>query len=352
MMNVLKKIGYSIAKIEKYPEMAAEGTNKAILHLSIFALITAIIYCSAMIYGMYQSYQEITNYIDENFPEFSYSDRILSVEGEKPKIIDNQEGEISKVIIDDTDKTDEEIEKYKNDIREKGDGLLLLKNKLIIVSNSDNGGDTTLNYRDLETQFGINQTSKSELIDFFRSNKSFSFFLKSFVTLLVLNFIAELIALAMHSLMIALLGYVVAILLKVKMRLKAIFNMAAYAFTLSSILQTVYLIVSMSTGYKIDLFNIMYIGVASIYLIAAIFLTRIDLMKTQEELTRIKDVQEEVKEQLKKEEEKKEKEKKEENKKGKEEENTDEKKEKVNKKKENKKKQKKEQDGEPEGSSV
>ena len=35
----------------------------------------------------------------------------------------------------------------------------------------------------------------------------------------------------------------------------------------------------------------MYITIAIIYLVAAIFLTRIDLMKIQEELTKVKKVQ-------------------------------------------------------------
>ena len=51
-----KKLWNSITKIEKYPEMAAQGLGKAFTYICKVVAILAIILCLGMIYQAYQMY--------------------------------------------------------------------------------------------------------------------------------------------------------------------------------------------------------------------------------------------------------------------------------------------------------
>ena len=345
-MKFFKKVGYSIGKIEKYAEMATDGVKSALLYLAGITVILTVVFCLGSVYRTHQSVQKVAEYIENEIPEFSYKDGNLSMEGDQHLTIENEEMGFDKIIIDVQDKTDEEIEQYKNTIKESGNGILILKDKVQIIGGSDNG-EVTYVLKDIATQLGMNEFSKADVINYLRGNGIYNVYLNMFLMMFVYAFIMYFIEAIWVAVIIAVVGYVSAIILKTRMRYKAIFNMAVYAMTLSIILQTIYLGVNTFTQFTITYFDIMYIGVAFIYLISAIFLTRIDLSKQQEELTKVEEAQKEVKKEIE-EKENKEKEEKEKE--------TDDKKEKEKKKKtENKSKRKQtgtEQGGEPEGSNV
>ena len=146
-----------------------------------------------------------------------------------------------------------------------------------------------------------------------------------------------------YAIIIGIVGYFTMWMLKMKMRFVAVFNMAIYALTLSTILNILYLIINMLFNFTIGYFSIMYITVATIYLLAAIFILKTDLMKKQEEVMKIVEAQQIVKKELE-EQEKEDKKEKEERKK---EDKKEEKKDEETKKEENKGNVK---NDEPEGS--
>ena len=342
MKKFFKKIGYSIGRIEKYSEMATDGTKSAIKYIAGVLVLITLIASLGSVYTTYQSLQEVANYIEENIPEFTYKDGKLTVEGEQPLIKDN-------LIMDVNDKTDEEITEYKNKIREKGNGVLVLKDEMMLVyAQSEDVSIYPLS--EFAAQFQMQEIKKSDVLNYMRGSQMFGVYVGMFVTMFLTLLISNIANALCIALVLAAVGYVVALLLKVKMRYKAIFNMAIYALTLSVILQTIYVAINIFTTFSITYFDIMYIAVAFIYLVAAIFLTRIDLIKTQEELTKVKEVQKEVKEEMKEQEEEKEKEKEKQNKDNKKEDKNVKKE--PNKKKKNKKQRKEENGGEPEGSNV
>ena len=65
------------------------------------------------------------------------------------------------------------------------------------------------------------------------------------------------------------------------MRYAAIFNMSVYAISLSVLLNTVYIAINIFTNFEIKYFQVMYIAVAAIYLIAAIFIIKSEFIKKQ-----------------------------------------------------------------------
>ena len=126
----------------------------------------------------------------------------------------------------------------------------------------------------------------------------------------------------------------------IKMRYVAIFNMSVYALTLSTILNMLYIAVNTFIPFTMEYFQVMYVAVAVIYLVAAILILKTEFIKKQFELMKIAEAEKIIKkeQQEKEKEEKEQQEKEDRKKKDKEEEK---------KKKENKKEEK--GNNEPEG---
>ncbi len=344
MKKFFNKVKYSIGKIEKYPEMATEGTKAAIKYIAGVLILITIITCLGSIYQTYQSLQEVSQYIKDNVPEFTYKEGALSIEGEQPVIKDN-------LIIDTNDKTDEELQEYKNKLKENGYGFIVLKDKMLLV-NEGSEDATEYPLSNIAEQINKEEIKKSDLIEYIDGQGMLSTYIGMFFIMffsVLVGYLADALCVA---LVLAAVGYIVALLLKVKMRYKAIFNMALYALTLSTLLKTIYVVIRIFTTFTITYFDVMYAAVAFIYLVAAIFLTRIDLIKTQEELTKVKEVQKEVHDEIEEQKEKEKEEKDKENKDNKEDKEKNKKGKESKKEKKEVSKRQKQNGGEPEGSNV
>ena len=99
-INFFKKVWYSITKFEKYPEMATEGLGRALKYLTMMcAFITVFMTISSFI-EMKKVVFNLSEYIEQNIPEFSYEDGQIQMDTEEPIIIDNiQYDGINRIII-------------------------------------------------------------------------------------------------------------------------------------------------------------------------------------------------------------------------------------------------------------
>ena len=118
-INFFKKVWYSITKFEKYPEMATEGLGRALKYLAMMcAFITVFMTISSFI-EMKKVVFNLSEYIEQNIPEFSYEDGQIQMDTEEPIIIDNiQYDGINRIIINPLLESDEEKEKAKKDMEE------------------------------------------------------------------------------------------------------------------------------------------------------------------------------------------------------------------------------------------
>ena len=338
-MNFFKKVGYSITKIEKYPVMATEGTWRAIKYLAGLIIILAIVFSLGAVYNINKSVQNVANFIESDIPEFSFKEGSLKIDGEQPVVIEKEKSGFDKIIIETKeDITEEKINEYKQEIEDKGNGILFLKDQAIIINRAYNQ-ESTYHYSDILSQAQIpTEFTKGDFLNYVRGNDMYGIYLGMFVMLFMYSFIWFLIDALWYIVILAALGYLVAVLLRVKMRYRAVFNMAVYSLTLSTLLNVVYNIVRIFTTFEVTYFQVMYLAVAFIYLIAAIFITR------------IKEVQKEVKKQMDQENEKKKEEEKDKTKDNKDK-SKDETKDKETKKRKTKD-NKDGEEGEPEGSNV
>lgn len=290
-----KKVWYSIDKIEKYSELSAEGFGKAIKYLVILMVILSIISSVVTVYRTSLETKNIAQYINENSPEFTYNDGTLQVDSEE--VVKNDSSNYEKVIIDTKTDSEEQINQYINQIRDEENAIIILKNKLILKETGIEG-TVEYNYKDLFEKMGITELNKQQLVDYLTSSNMMSLYLNLFLALFIYAFIMYFINTLLYIVTISVVGYLATLILKLKIRYVAIFNMAVYAVTLPTILNMIYLIVNAFYTYTISYFDIMYVLVATIYEMAAIFMLKSEFNKKQGEVQKIVEVEKEVKEEM------------------------------------------------------
>lgn len=338
-----KKIWYSINKIEKYPELSAEGLGRAIIYLMTLVLIIGAISSFATVYRTSLKVKEVAKYIDEKIPELTYKEDTLQV-GAEEAIIDENEN-FGKIIVDTKTDDEQQINQYIEETSDEENAVIILKNKLMLKQSGTNG-TTDYSYKDLFGQMGITEFNKQSLLDYLNGNGIMNLYFSLFASLLIYSFVIYLINLLFYIIIISIFGYLATMILKLKIRYVAIFNMAIYAITLPALLNIIYIAINAFYPYQISYFEVLYALIASIYIMAAIFILKTEFNKKQGEVQKIVEVEKQIKEENK-EENKEEKREKPESKKDKK------KKEEQNKEEQNKEQEEKDNDGEePEGSNA
>lgn len=338
--NFFKKVWYSITKIEKYPDMASDGLGTAIGYLAKIVVFIAIVLCLGMMFQTYGLVKKGVSYLQNEFPEFSYKDGILNIESENEMRIESENSILGKTIIDTKATEEEKINQYINEVNEEGEGIIILKDK-IIVKNSAIVGTISYSYKETFEPMDITEFTKQDVINYANSNQIVTLYVSIFCTIFIYAFIMYLLTTLSNAIMLSVFGYITTVLARIKMRYVAIFNMSAYALTLSTILNMLYIAINIFIPFNMEYFQVMYVAVAAIYLVAAILILKTEVMKQQVELMKIAEAEEIIKKEMQ-EKERQEKEKKEK-----------EERRKKDKKEEKKEKNKKDDLGsEPEGSNA
>ncbi len=330
-IGFLKKIWNSITKIEKYPDMAAEGIGRAFTYICKIVALLAIVLCLGMMYQMHQILKEGVEYLQNEFPDFSYQDGMLDVSTEKRLTISEDDSYVGRTIIDTKTEEEEIINQYINEVTKAGSGTIVLKDK-VILKNRAIAGTINYSYKEALESMGIKEFTKQTVIDYANSSQIITLYVSFFITIFIYSFVMYLITTLSNAIFLSIFGYLATWTARIKMRFLAVFNMSIYALTLSIFLNMLYIAINIFIDFNMEYFQVMYISVAAIYLVAAIFLLKTEFMKQQAELMKIAEAQEIVRREIQEQEEKEKRE--------------QEKKERQKKDKEEKKKEEKEDGGE------
>lgn len=308
------KVWNSISKIEKYPDMAAEGLKTALKYLVKIVAVLTVLVCLGIVYQTNNLIHKGVDYLKNEFPEFSYKDGKLEVLADSEIKTSVGEKYIGKVIVD--AKTEEEsiINKYINEITGEGEGIIILKDR-IIIKNSAVVGTISYMYKDAFEQMGIKEFSKQDVIDYANSSQILTLYLSIFLTIFIYSFIMYFLTTISNVVLLSIFGYITTLLARIKIRYVAIFNMSIYAITLSVILNMLYIGINIFVPFSMEYFQVMYIAVAAIYLVAAILILKTEFIKKQMELMKIQEAEKIIKKELEEDKEQEEKNKKQEDKK-------------------------------------
>lgn len=304
-----KKLTISIKDFEKYPELAASDLKTTIIYIikliAIFTAVVAIIF----MYDISKQVKKFRNYIENEISEISYEDGILQISNNEPIIIENEESLFNKVIIDTSEVEKQKENEYVEKMEESTNAILVLKDKIMLKAGVSNG-IVSYSFSEISQMYGIESFDKSYILEQFSGNNIINLYTIIFMVAYFYLFIIYFVNMLSNILLLAAIGYFIAVLLRVRLRYSAMCNMAAYSLTLPIILNIIYILLNKFTGLYIKYFDIMYIAISYIYIIAAILLIKTDVIRKGRELAKIIEEQEKVRQELesKKEEEERQKE--------------------------------------------
>ncbi len=293
-MKFFKRLWYSISKIEKYPDMAAEGFKRALGYLVKIVMLLTLVISAGMIYQTNTLVQKGINYLNNEFPEFTYKDGMLSVASETELKINQEKFPIGEVIVDTNTEDEQKVNQYINEVTENGEGVVVLKDK-IIVKNSSVVGTINYSYKDTFEQMGITEFNKQDVINYANGSGMLKLYVSLLLTIFVYSFIMYFLTTISNVVLLSIFGFITTLLAKIRMRYVAIFNMSVYAITLSVILNMLYIGVNVFVPFSMEYFQVMYVAVAAIYLVAAILILKSDFIKKQAELMKIAEAEELIK---------------------------------------------------------
>lgn len=301
-INFFKKVWYSITKFEKYPEMATEGVWRAIQYLLVLSCIITVFITISSTISMKKNVNQITEYISDKLPEFSYSEGNVQMYSEESITIkDLGVSGIDAVYINTSieDENEKAVFEEENKLKE-GNIIYFYKDQVVIkiILSESNITSNSYTYKELMKMYlgeEIGESfSKADFIEFLKSSKMNTFYLKYAVSTFTLWIFVQLIGMIVDALEIAIFGLFTTMIAGIRMRFRALYNMAAYSLTLPIILNILYIVINYFIDFKIQYFQVAYITIAYIYLAAVIFILKDDFIKKMQEVQEIRQVQKEV----------------------------------------------------------
>ena len=306
-INFFKKIWYSVTKFEQYPIMATEGLKRAIKYLVMLTAIATIFATIGALLQMKLLINDLAQYVQDNIPDFSYSNGKVSMESENEIIIEDvQYTGIDKIVINTLMETDEQKEQVEKDNLITGTMVFFFNDEIVLKAQTENGESArqVYTYSDFIANYTgkyIEEFNKAEFVQYLTSGEMSNLYIQYGLAMFIYLLIVNIFVALLDSLEVALLGWITTTIARIRMRFSAIYAMAIYSLTLPMILNILYIVINYFMNFTITYFQVAYITIAYIYLAAVIFILKDDIIKKLQEVARIKQEQLKVSEEIKKE---------------------------------------------------
>ena len=299
------KLKKAIFNFDEYNVFSEEKTWTGIKYIIKLILIFVLGITIALTCKFIKTGNKLISEFNNDYPNFSFNENILQIESENKRIVKGDNQNYIGVIVDST-------KDNLQDIEESNDYTILiaiLKDRIVY---KDSNGEEKLfaTYNQIGQKYELENIKKETISEFLSEGN----LVKIYIVLALVYFMAFLVTYMLEFfidiLILSIVGYLLNMIIKSKLKYKSIFNISIYALTLSIILYMIYIILNIFTGFTINYFEIAYNAIAYIYVITALFMIKSDLIKQQIEVGKIvkeqKRVREEHKEKQEKEEDKKE----------------------------------------------
>ena len=290
-----RKFWYSITKFERYPEMATEGVGRAFGYLAWLIFMFSVILAIAIIIKFTGLAKKGINFLDKNFNELSYSEGVLTID----TVNKSATTDWGNVIVNTEELPQEKLQEYENKKSYTDVEIVWLKEYVILKYDKEN---LKVHYKDILENLGIEKFDKQTILNYLQEQlNSPRTYIVYFVAISIYLFIAYFIAVLLDVIILSLFGLITTAFARIQIRYRALFNMAAYSITISTVLQLIYVIVKTFTGFNVKYFDLMHTAISFICLTASIFMIKSDVIKQQMELMRVIEIKKQEQEQEKEE---------------------------------------------------
>lgn len=296
--SFFKELFASIKDFDKYQDFAIHEVSKEIIYILKLIAIFALIISLAFTFKIHIEKNKLVKYIDENISDIKFENEKLSVNNDEKIVLENVDLVDMTIFIETRQLSEEEIKIYEEKINEYSNAIIFLNDKMIVKTEIDNE-HTDFLYSDIVKQYDINSFNKQDLLNAVNGKEIITFYIMFFGIFYFYMFIIYFITIVIYAIMLALLGRITSMLLRIPMQYKATFNMALHALTLPIILNIIYIIVNLFTGFTIKYFQVMYSTISYIYIVTAILIIKSDFIKRGQELSKIIEEQQKIRQEYK-----------------------------------------------------
>ena len=202
----------SIKDFDKYEDFGLEGVGKTSGYLIKLVVIFTLVITCMTVYRFSNSVKEAVNYFDEKVTDLSYADGILTVNNNEKFEVASDKYITGKIIVDTENLSDEKIEEYKNQIKNQNNGLVLLKDKMLLKNEMLSAISET-SYTDFFNKYNITSLDKQKIIDYVNNN-SLQIYTSVFVTMFIYMFVVYLASILVDALVLGFLAYLIAIIFR------------------------------------------------------------------------------------------------------------------------------------------
>lgn len=291
-INFFSRIIRAITKFDEYEIFINEKLSVAISYIFKLILIISFIVSLVLGFSTINQMKNIIKDVSEKVPNFNFEDYKLSSDEKKEFSIEDD----FYVIIDTNPELEEtSIEEYKTKLNDHQIGLLVLKDKAILKRT----GFDEYNYEQLLNSYNVEKVdfTKDEAIEYINTNiLEIKSYLSIFAIIFVSFFIATTVSIVSDVLLLAILGFITAKISRAGLNFREIFTIAIYSITLPLVLLGLYQIALSLINFKMEYFNLMYLSIGYIYVVAAILIIKSNKMRQVAEVTKVVEAKEELKE--------------------------------------------------------
>lgn len=254
-INFFARFKLALFQLEDYIEFTVEKFSKSLFFVFEVSLILAIITMLSVVAFIKVKYGSVDKMAEEIIPEFTYNNHVLEFQEEYSK-------DESKLAVAYAMKA---VEPY---------------------------------YRE---ELPTGENNKQDLLNYISEHTD----PRGYMTLAAIFVVERFISISLWWLIVASLtsfvGWIVLIISKIKMKYSGIYALSIYASTLTILLTALYQMLNLFFGIYINMFDYLSIIIAYIYITAAIYMIRSDLIKQQLELIKLASEQAKIREELEKE---------------------------------------------------
>lgn len=296
-LSFFKKLIISIKDFEKYPELASKNWGKIIVYAVKLLLIFCIIASCAFIYEFANELKSELQYIQTQIPNFTYKDGKIEADQEEPIIEQNRERTLDTFVFDVRQIQEADFKNYIELLGKTKNGIIFLQDKILIKTQVSEQV-VEYNYNSIAESYKINNFNKEQMLQYFSGTNLVLIYIGIFITILIYMFLLSFISIWLDVILLGSLGFFTALILRLHLRFSAMCKIAVHSLTLPILLNALIVLIETFTTFRIKNFEIMYIGIAYIYIVAAILMIKADVIKNQKELAKILEEQAKVREEL------------------------------------------------------
>ena len=261
-LNFFKRFYISLFKIKDYDKVSKTTIKDALYYATNVILIMALIYSLILTFQTEKKIGNLKSYLQENLPEISYKDGIVTSEKEERTVLDNDLVKANfggQIVVDLQTDYETLINEYKD---KKESTIIITKDKYVTVNAKSEVAEyeyPTVIKKYLGQE--KNEFNKEYLMSLFdTASHSFTFYLMGY---LISYTMANLIVIMIYALLITIIIFVICQIRKIKVKFKELYSMALHAQTITII---GYLVMTFSPMIIARYVQIILLIISGIYL--------------------------------------------------------------------------------------